>query len=301
MPRSHDRSHFYKYVTANTAEKILESGQFLWSAPHLFNDPFDHQVTYKFPFTSAEIADKLCEVQERISFGEIEPEIVQQKPLGTLSLKLRNRELQDKEKDKVLSEFRKGADETASLLGDYQENVNNLLIEFLSHSRVFCVSETNENVVMWSHYSEQHRGAVIKLNCVDKVDDNLLIARPIKYAIEFPEYISLIDWVEEQFGLKIIDYEDLAFKLAYIKHRDWSYEREWRVHIPLMPNMPVGDGTSLFSKDPSVFGALYLGCRMPQSTQERLTTIARRRYPRMEIYQAVKSKTSFALNLEKIK
>ncbi len=129
MPRTHNREYFYKYVTADTAEKILESGMFLWSAPHLFNDPFDHQINYRFPFTGEEVAEKLCEVFERIVFGEFEPTIVQQKKLGILSLRLRQQELKGNAKDIVMNKIRIVADETVGLLGKYQSDINNTFVE----------------------------------------------------------------------------------------------------------------------------------------------------------------------------
>lgn len=300
MPRTHNREHFFKYVTADTAEKILESGKLLWRAPHLFNDPFDHQVTYRFSFNGEEAARKLYEAQAKFIFGDDEPVIIQQKPLGLLSLLLRKQQLKGAAKEDALRSLRSGANETAGRLEKYQIDLNNTLIDLLSHSRVLCVSETNENVVMWSHYGEEHRGAVIKLHCIDAVDDNLLIARPVTYTETFPDFLSVDDWVAEHLGLKANDYQSLAFNLAYIKHKDWGYEREWRIHIPLLPREPVGDGTSLYVKDPTVFGALYLGCRMPMATQQRLIEVARRRYPHMEIFRASQSKSSFTLEFERI-
>ena len=301
MSRSHSREFFFKYVTADTAEKILESGKLLWRAPHLFNDPFDHQVTYRFPFSGDEAAEKLYEAQVKFIFENDEPVMVQQKTLGLLSLVLRKRQLKGAAKEDALQSLLIGANETAGRLEQFQNDFNSTLVNLLSHSRVLCVSETNENVVMWSHYSEEHRGAVIKLNCVDALDDNLLIARQVSYTDTFPDFISVDDWVAGHLGLTTIDYQRMAFDLAYIKHKDWSYEREWRVHIPLLPTEPVGDGTSLYLKHPETFGALYLGCRMPMDKQLRLIEIASRRYPLMEIYRSLQSKSSFTLEFERIK
>lgn len=300
MPRTHNRKHFFKYVTADTAEKILESGKLLWTAPHLFNDPFDHRITYRFSFTGEEAARKYYEVQGKIIFGPDEPVMVQDKLLGTLSLALRKQRLQGAAKEDALKKMREAADEMVGRLEKYQIELSKVLVEFLAHSRVLCVSETYENVVMWSHYSEKHSGAVIKLNCVNAVDDNFLIARPVEYTKTFPDFLSVDDWVADHFGLKVIDYPNMAFNLAFIKHKDWSYEREWRVHIPLFPNEPVGDGRTLYDKDPMVFGALYLGCRMPMEMQQRLIAVAKRRYPHMEIYRASQSKSSFSLEFERI-
>jgi hypothetical protein len=47
MPsRAHDRSHFFKYATYDTALKVLRSKSFRWSSPIKFNDPFDSQIGF---------------------------------------------------------------------------------------------------------------------------------------------------------------------------------------------------------------------------------------------------------------
>jgi len=239
-------------------------------------------------------------VHEQFVFGTDEPVIVQQTHLGEISLKLRSQRLQGVEKENTLKSFREGAKEIASRLENYRTSFNHILMRFLAHSRVFCMSETYANVVMWSHYAEQHSGAVIKLNCLDAIDDNFLMARRVTYTEKFPQFISVDDWVADKFGLKEIDYGRLAFNLAYIKHKDWSYEREWRIHIPLLPSYPAGNGMSLIEKHPSVFGALYLGCRMPIEIQDCLIEITSRKYPQMEIYRGSQSMHSFTLEFERI-
>jgi len=300
MPRTHDREHFFKYVSASTAEKILSSGDLQWSAPSLFNDPFDYQSKYRFPFTEEEAEQKLIEVQERVVFGGEEPVIVEQTGLLEALLEMRRMRLGAKEREVVHQQIRRFSQDLAGQLDGYMDRINDFIVQHLGHSRVLCVSETNDNVVMWSHYAEQHKGAVIKLNCVDAVDDNLIIARPVVYSKDFPEYLSADDWVEGLAGLKDNDVSKLAYDVAHIKHSDWAYEQEWRVHIPLLPYEPEGDGTSLYNKDSSVFGALYLGCQIPEEEQEHLIEIAERNYPHMEIHRAVQSRSSFSLEFERI-
>src|SRR5258707_12514489 len=89
MPRSHDKSHFFKYTSVGSALKILESRKLRWSAPSLFNDPFDHQATFKFDFSEADFTEHMVAAQERIVFGTDEPRILAEKPLGVLSYLLR--------------------------------------------------------------------------------------------------------------------------------------------------------------------------------------------------------------------
>jgi hypothetical protein len=282
------------------AEKVLVSRKLLWSAPHLFNDPFDHQVSYRFPFSDRELAERLFQAQQQIVFGHDEPIFLEKKPLGDASLLIRKRGLQGAAQEDVLRVMKNSAEGTLGRLSEYQEKLNGTLKKFLAHSRVLCVSENNSNVVMWAHYADQHRGAVFKFNCIDTLDDNLLIARKVTYSKDFPDFLPLTDWVDSWFGLKLIDYGKMAFDLAFIKHKDWEYEQEWRVHIPLMSNEPVGDGRSFYEKSSACFGALYLGCRMQDNERNKIISLAKTKYPHMEIFQAFMSHASFSLEFQKV-
>ncbi len=57
---------------------------------------------------------------------------------------------------------------------------------FRQNLRVFCVSEINDDLLMWAHYSDCHRGAVFKLKCIPELDGPLCAAVPILYQDELP-------------------------------------------------------------------------------------------------------------------
>ena len=59
------------------------------------------------------------------------------------------------------------------------DDFNTEIHKRLLHSRVFCVSAENDNVVMCSHYADQHRGIVFRLAWIDALDNRLLAAREV--------------------------------------------------------------------------------------------------------------------------
>jgi len=70
-------AHFYKYTSAETAAKILESSTFRYSSPLLFNDPFDVQTGLHFDFDVTQLQEnawkrieRLVLQQERPAFAE---------------------------------------------------------------------------------------------------------------------------------------------------------------------------------------------------------------------------------------
>jgi len=87
--RKHDRTHFYKYSTAETAKKVIASRQFRWCSPAKFNDPFDHQSGFVLTSTPEEFAQFLTESIEKIVFSENEPHIQSDSLFSALNLQLR--------------------------------------------------------------------------------------------------------------------------------------------------------------------------------------------------------------------
>ena len=100
-------------------------------------------------------------------------------------------------------------------------------------------------------------------------------------------------------GERPIDMAELIWKIAYTKHADWSYEREWRLHRPLV-DQPAGDGYSIVSEDDRVFEAVYLGCRMPEEHVAEMTALVRRHLPDTRIFCGRKDTRSFSLVFEEV-
>jgi hypothetical protein len=57
---------FFKYVTADTAKVVLETGKLRWSSPSQFNDPFDVQFDLHVEFDEAKIIDLIVDELWRI-------------------------------------------------------------------------------------------------------------------------------------------------------------------------------------------------------------------------------------------
>ena len=55
-------------MPTDTALAVLTNSSLRWKEPTQFNDPFDHQVSYIFPHTEQEMADKLAMEIESLVF-----------------------------------------------------------------------------------------------------------------------------------------------------------------------------------------------------------------------------------------
>jgi hypothetical protein len=279
---------------------VLQNRKLRWSAPTQFNDPFDHQTALNFQFDNAELQKYLAACLESVVFGPDEPEFEEISEFGSLYLHLR-RTVLTQDREEVLERMRAGATDLAAKFPEYKQNFNKLLIEQLTNSRVLCLSEAHNNVVMWSHYADEHRGAVLKLNCVDEIDDNFLAARPVQYVKDFNRSSSAEEWVNHLLGIRLIDYKRLFFDAPYVKHLDWAYEKEWRIHIPILDGSEPKDCVSYCEKDARVFGALYLGCRMLEDEKRELVTIIEDSHPTLPVFEMRKAEDSFRLEEHRIR
>lgn len=296
--RAHDRNHFFKYASLETAARVIESRSFRWSSPTKFNDPFDHQAGFTLPFSPEEFSQALTSSIERVIFSDAEPVVTPTTLFSALTLKLR--EVRHKlPRGEVLRDLGESSSESAAMLHDSILKLNAAVQDQLCHSRVFCISERFDNLVMWSHYADQHKGVVFKLRCINEIDNTLLAARKVQYTNAFLPFPDADAYARHLTGEQPIDFAPLIWNIAYIKHVDWSYEEEWRVHIPLL-NEPSGDGYSIYPENPRVFEAIYLGCHMEQEDAKTIVGLVQHCLPETQVFVGRKSATSFALSFSRL-
>jgi len=72
--KTHNRDYFVKYMTSDTAKKVIDSLQVRWSSPLLFNDPFDTQFSLRFDFKDIEFEKALKAEIIKIVYGIEEPQ-----------------------------------------------------------------------------------------------------------------------------------------------------------------------------------------------------------------------------------
>lgn len=295
--RAHDRSHFYKYMSIETAIKVISNRSLRWSSPLKFNDPFDHQIGFSFAFTGREFGEALDREMERIVFdGKVS--FKSPTPFSALAMRLHAAKGR-LAKDEIMKDLAGATDEIAGNMPALVDKLHADVQQHLTHSRVLCVSEKNDNVVMWSHYADEHRGVVLQLRCVEEIDNTLLAARKVKYSRQFPSFPSLESYVRHLTGEEPMDLSKLSWEIAYTKHEDWSYENEWRVHIPLLRE-PPGNGYSTFKENPRVFGNVYLGCRIADSDATKVIAAVKEHISHAKVLRGKRSITSFSLEFEKV-
>jgi hypothetical protein len=153
------------------------------------------------------------------------------------------------------------------------------------------VSGSKDNLLMWSHYSDSHRGFCVGLDS-DRLqkhfkmlaDQGRLIVENLKvqYCTEYPAWNTLeldgLEWLTQQFE---------------VKSSDWSYEREWRYILFDKTNHRLD-----IPKEAIV--EVILGCDMSEEHRSEIIQVLRDRAIRAKLYQAVKSKSAYALEFKPV-
>ena len=137
--------------------------------------------------------------------------------------------------------------EFTKIWGDVLKRAN----EDLSNSGVFCLSACNDSILMWSHYTGNHKGFCVEFvrspqNELGDYDRT----RKVKYRSDYP---SITPLSPKAYDLKF-----------YCKAAAWKYEKEWRLLNK------QGDITVPLSADISV---IIFGLRITEEDKSRIRTI----------------------------
>lgn len=296
MVKTHDKEYFHKYVSGETALRILETLKLKWSAARLFNDPFDVQMELRFDFDRAALKRRLLEAMERIVFSAEEP----QGNEANDNFRHFKQLWMDKE-NLDRPRLRKIAMEVMNLDGKKEQTIRDeyrqAFRDFLSEFKILSVAENHDHLLMWAHYADRHQGAVLRLRCLPASDTALCAAMPVLYSEELPVMADLDDWVRRITGQPNQVTGEAIFKRYILtKSEHWNYEREWRVFTKR--DREDGDGYVLLGLLPEEIDAVYLGCKIPEETTIEIAKRLTGPLGHVDLYQARKSPTRFALEFD---
>lgn len=288
----HNRDAFFKYYTAPSAKLTLANGNRKWSTPFLFNDPFDNQFDLDFPEPTPGLVKQETErFHARLRFVEpFSPDYFVSRELSEMMEYLR-------QCHQANPDFQYTEDDIAYVEGGTLEGMHKVrksapeasaeIRRIMADTTIFCVSETHDNILMWSHYAGSHSGAVIEFRAAQEVDSPLLVAQPVRYSQEMPRLsYDLMMMDSKKSRMKILDIITLS------KSEVWAYEKEWRVWSALRDKSKTYE---IISFAPEEIGGVYLGCKMSDTDKVEIAEIVGRKYPKAKLFAAEKHPARFAL------
>ena len=145
-----------------------------------------------------------------------------------------------------------------------------------------CFSKINNNLLMWSHYANGHKGFCLEF---DTSFEPFKKAMKVEYSDSFPRWNPINIFLEG----KVFD------RRVYIplltKYSCWEYEKEWRI----------------FKREPRTFlgyvvdalKAVYFGASIEKSHIEIICLILQGQNPNVAFYKAKKSSKKYEIEFEK--
>jgi len=160
-----------------------------------------------------------------------------------------------------------------------QQHWDSVFADIASLILVCCFSEVNDSLLMWSHYTKEHRGI-----CIAFYPGTNVNLRKVRYSTERV--------------LASLAHEDIAPCLT-TKSTEWEYEHEWRFTFhSAMKTIFQKDEMWLSPFNRENIAAIYFGLR----ADPLLKSMIKKLVPEgVEFYQAKKHPTRFQLDFIKEK
>lgn len=308
----HDRRFFYKYSTSETALLILENRKLRYSSPVFFNDPFDVQTTLDYGFTLLDLNEALQKELDRLTESEEEPPGIPGNPWYEKLLQVRQAKRGRSKSAQIQIELLREIHKQ-SLTRDHEKRreirikeVNAWWRNVVKATTVFCVAEEKDNLLMWAHYANDHRGVVLEFECLSELDNPLCAARKVKYVEKPPVFGELDEYVKCYTGqIPPLEHDTLYYDLMLSKSRHWAYEKEWRVFIPPYdmenPTIPrEANGNEILFElvrlYPQELSAVYFGCRIDPKDRKKIEECLVGDLRHAKCYYAIRNERQYRLD-----
>jgi hypothetical protein len=263
----------YKYVEADRVD-ILVNKSIRFTQPSALNDPFELQPLFEELFTEDDLKSltnpsfEVIEQGLRKEYSKLPAEQRSQMSVKQLIEAVRaNPKLLEMQLKKIEPEIRKAM---VKLTPGVQKMLSDAL---QTRVGLLSLSESIEQPLLWAHYSAAHKGFAIEFDAAHSFfdrrrseNDELFHLRKVKYANRSSHDRTLSD----------LDGEDVLVT----KESSWSYEKEWRVLLPLDSADTVmdheGDKVYLYSIPASAISGVVLGARASDHLQQEISNLLQR-------------------------
>lgn len=247
--------YLYKYGMLNCYSKQLFTKSQIWlSRPKELNDPFECRPYFDFSHrTKQDIIQSL----ER-------------------DIKKNNPQYSDEEcNSQALRIYNEGRHRHPST---WQDIGQKFIMDISENIGIFCLSSKSDNILMWSHYSDCHRGYCL----IFEASDIIGRAMEVSYSYNHP----VIDY----FNTSKIERTKMVF---LTKYKDWSYEKEFRL-------IDHEKGPGLLEYPKELLKGIIFGLRMPAGDKEKIRNwTIERQYP-VKFYETVQNDRQFKIDIKPI-
>lgn len=249
-------------------KRSLLNREIFFASPALFNDPFDCFINYRYDLLTPEekfekYFDLIREEKPFLNYEEIKRQAKNWLKEGLL------------EKDQLF------------------ENNKTIIREMVNENvGILSLTKTNEPILLWSHYSDQHRGFCIGY------DKDVLIAdlmtkynRPKKIFYESDvAYSETYPIIIPRKGITSAEYVRIPI---LTKAKFWDYEQEYRIFI-------LGGTNEVTTLPPEAIEEIALGCKISDKDKIEIGEYVIKNLPHAELFSSKMHHELYELVFEKI-
>lgn len=249
---------FYKYramagEAAKWVERIVGQHEIYFAPASSFNDPFDLRPPFSLEASK--------EVQSAFYVG----------------VARKNGSPQSEEE--LWAEARRTAEDSLSEANLPMTTfiVQALHTDFITNKvGVFCVSTKRDDILMWSHYGDSHRGICLEFDGMAPLMGH---AQRVTYSQQRPIINPYVD--DNMVALE---------KAMLTKSDHWKYESEWR----LFRNIK---GPGIETIRPKNLTGIIIGAAASAEVRQTVFQWARERSAPLSVYQAAINKREFVIDI----
>lgn len=235
--------YYYDRMKGNTS-KIFLDDLIRFSSPLSFNDPFDCRNPITFDGTK----------KEQLKYVE--------GFLGNMNRSKRKAIAKNLIKEENLNKL--GRDTQEKILNDIS---------------VLCLSSKYDDILMFSHYADKHKGFCLQFEC--RKDANFKTAKKVCYS-RSNSYPELNRFKSSN--------DKLLKGSLLVKSKQWQYENEYRVIIAEAEGLKQFEGECLT-------GVIF-GCQMEKNNKNLIEGwIKKRKFP-VNIYNVSRNNKFYALDFD---
>lgn len=290
------RRFFFKYMSFETALAVMQNRTLRWSTPSLLNDPFDLSFQLRVDVDFERVKQLALDQNWNDHFGDNPARPGNR--LGeviALSRQLFARKGKTMSRDEFGAYFGSAIDESLAKVLPGVETAGVQVQPMLDRTKVLCLCGQPNDMLMWSHYAQQHNGVVIRFENLPELDSPYCMAQEVTYASAMPHWVDEQGLADLLSGRAQSDPVTLSRKLVFTKSQDWSYEREWRIcgGFGRDTEAPFEDLTFAEQELESVI----FGCRMPADRRILLMQAAGLVNHKVKFWSAIPSSREFRMDI----
>jgi hypothetical protein len=295
----------YKYTSQAAARAIIANCTLRIGRPTEMNDPFDNyiddlfDVELKDRYNAAAVALVDMLSRDPVEFAKrigvpIQEAIATSATMNAGTVAQREMLLALLTSSEIEEGYPQLKAERAAL-----EIQKTSIVAQFRNSGVFCATRSNGNLLMWSHYADEHRGVVLGFRPDAERDSFLCLLEPVTYSNVRPSFYKPFDPLVGDMPAPTPEaMRAFVRSLTAVKSTQWSYEEELRVVIP--SGVPEGQPAVFIPYDATELAELYVGYRAAAGDRDELVASARALNEDVAIFQARITPGAYALSFEPI-